>query len=98
MCFYGFLGLIFSIYLWLTILWSVGGGFNEFNKLEGKVRIFRWGFPGKNRRIILIYPIDQVESIKIKLKQGLNPKRVIYLQIRGKKEIPFNESWTAIDP
>nr|WEM32142.1 photosystem I assembly protein Ycf4 [Ostreobium sp. TRHA14-720] len=89
MCFYGFLGLIFSIYLWLTILWSVGGGFNEFNKLEGKVRIFRWGFPGKNRRIILIYPIDQVESIKIKLKQGLNPKRVIYLQIRGKKEIPL---------
>ena len=89
MCFYGFLGLIFSIYLWLTILWSVGGGFNEFNKLDGNIRIFRWGFPGKNRRINLIYPIDQVESIKIELKQGLNPKRMIYLQIRGKKEIPL---------
>ena len=89
MCFYGFLGLIFSIYLWLTILWSVGGGFNEFNKSEGNVRIFRWGFPGKNRRIILVYPIDQIESIKIELKQGLNPKRMIYLQVRGKKEIPL---------
>ena len=89
MCFYGFLGLIFSIYLLLTILWSVGGGFNEFNKIDGIVRIFRWGFPGKNRRIRLEYKIEQVEAIKIKLKQGLNPKRMIYLQIRGKKEIPL---------
>ena len=89
MCFYGFLGLIFSIYLWLTILWSVGGGFNEFNKVEGVVRIFRWGFPGKNRRILLEYNINQIESIKIELKQGLNPRRMIYLQIRGKKEIPL---------
>ena len=89
MCFYGFLGLIFSIYLWLTILWSIGGGFNEFNKLDGNIRIFRWGYPGKNRCLILNYPIDQVESIKIELKQGLNPKRMIYLQIRGKKDIPL---------
>ena len=89
MCFYGFLGLIFSFYLWLTILWSVGGGFNEFNKAKGIIRIFRWGFPGKNRRILLEYEISQVESIKIELKQGLNPRRMIYLQIRGKKEIPL---------
>ena len=89
MCFYGFLGLIFSVYLWLTILWSVGGGFNEFNKSEGIVRIFRWGFPGTNRRILLEYGIDQIESIKIELKQGLNPSRMIYLQVRGKKEIPL---------
>ena len=89
MCFYGFLGLIFSVYLWLTILWSVGGGFNEFNKSEGIVRIFRWGFPGTNRRILLEYNINQIESIKIELKQGLNPSRMIYLQVRGKKKIPL---------
>lgn len=91
MCFYGFLGLLFSIYLWLTIFWSVGGGFNEFNKKEGNIKIFRWGYPGKNRRIFLIYPIDQVESIKIELKQGLSPKRMIYLKIRGKSEIPLTK-------
>lgn len=91
MCFYGFLGLLFSIYLWLTILWSVGGGFNEFNKKDGNIKIFRWGYPGKNRRIFLVYPIDQVESIKIELKQGLNPKRTIYLKIRGKSEIPLTK-------
>lgn len=91
MCFYGFLGLLFSIYLWLTILWSVGAGFNEFNKKEGNIKIFRWGYPGRNRRIFLVYPIDQVESIKIELKQGLNPKRMIYLKIRGKPEIPLTK-------
>ena len=89
MCFYGFLGLIFSIYLWLTIFWSIGGGFNEFNKIDGVVRIFRWGFPGKNRRILLEYSINQIEAIRIELKQGFNPKRMIYLQIRGKNEIPL---------
>lgn len=58
MCFYGFLGLLFSIYLWFIIFWSVGGGFNEFNKKEGNIKIFRWGYFGKNRCIFLIYLID----------------------------------------
>jgi hypothetical protein len=89
MCFYGILGLIFSIYLWLTLFWSVGGGFNEFNKKEGIIRIFRWGFPGKNRRIDLSYPINEVEAIRVELKEGLNPKRTIYMRIKGKRDIPL---------
>ena len=89
MCFYGFLGILFSLYLWLTILWSVGGGFNEFNKKEGIVRIFRWGFPGKNRRIDLCYPIKEIEAVRVELKEGLNPRRTIYIRIKGKKDIPL---------
>ena len=89
MCFYGLLGIIFSIYLWLTIFWSVGSGFNEFDDDQQKVRIFRWGFPGKNRRINLYYNFNEIEGIKVEVKQGLNPKRNIYLQIRGKREIPL---------
>lgn len=89
MCFYGFLGLIFSLYLWLTILWSVGGGFNEFNKKDGLVRIFRWGFPGKNRRIDLCYQLKEVEAIRVELKEGLNPRRTIYIRVKGKKDIPL---------
>ena len=64
MCFYGLLGILFSFYLSLTILWSVGGGFNVFDKKNGIIRIFRWGYPGKNRRIDLTYPIDEVTAIK----------------------------------
>lgn len=89
MCFYGFLGLIFSIYLWLTIYWSVGGGFNEFNKKDGIVRIFRWGFPGRNRRIDLCYQLKDVEAIRVELKEGLNPRRTIYIRVKGKKDIPL---------
>lgn len=89
MCFYGFIGLLFSFYLWITIYWSVGGGFNEFNKKEGIVRIFRWGFPGKNRRIDLRYSIKDVEAIRVELKEGFNPRRTIYIRVKGKKDIPL---------
>nr|BBO58669.1 ycf4 protein [Ulva australis] len=89
MCFYGLLGIIFSCYLGLTILWSVGGGFNIFDKQNGIVRIFRWGFPGKNRRIDLTYPIDEVTAIRLELKDGLNPRRTIYLCVKGQRQIPL---------
>ena len=89
MLFYGFLGLIFSLYLWFTVLWRIGSGFNEFNKKDGFVRIFRWGFPGKNRRIDYSYPINEIESIKVVIQEGINPKRAIYMKLKGKKEIPL---------
>ena len=89
MCFYGLLGLLFSFYLVLTILWNVGGGFNLFDKQKGCVRIFRWGFPGANRRIDLSYALDEVLAIGLELKEGLNPKRTIYLCLKGQRQIPL---------
>lgn len=89
MCFYGAVGILFSLYLWLTIYWSIGGGYNEFNKKENIVRIFRWGFPGKNRKIDIVYSIKDIESIKIEFQEGLNPRRTIYMCVKGKKPIPL---------
>jgi hypothetical protein len=89
MSFYGSLGLLLSFYWVFNIFWNVGGGFNEFNKKEGKIRIFRWGYPGKNRRIDLSYSLKDVESIKVELKQGLDSQRTIYLKLKGKREIPL---------
>lgn len=89
MCFYGSLGFLLSIYWWLLIFWNVGGGFNEFNKKEGFIRIFRWGYPGKNRKINLIYTLKDVESIRVELKQGLDSQRTIYLKLKEKREIPL---------
>lgn len=63
--------------------WSVGGGFNEFNKKDGIVRIFRWGFPGKNRRIDLFYEMKNIEAIRVELKEGINPRRIIYIRVKG---------------
>lgn len=89
MSFYGSLGFLLSLYWWFLIFWNVGGGFNEFNKKEGFIRIFRWGYPGKNRRIDFSYPLKDVEAIKVELKQGLDPQRTIFLKLKGKREIPI---------
>ena len=43
MSFYGVLGVLFSSYLWFTIICNIGSGFNEINKKERMVRVFRWG-------------------------------------------------------
>lgn len=89
MCFYGSLGILLSIYWWLLIFWNVGGGFNEFNKKDGFIRIFRWGYPGKNRKIDLYYTLKDVEAIRVEIKQGLDAQRTIYLKLKGKREIPL---------
>lgn len=89
MSFYGTLGFLLSIYWSLLIFWNVGGGFNEFNKKDGFVRIFRWGYPGKNRKIDLSYSLKDIEAIRVELKQGLDSQRTIYLRLKGKREIPL---------
>jgi len=92
MCFYGLVGCLLGIYIWLIVLWDLGEGFNEFNLEKGEIRIFRWGFPGKNRRIDLQYPLQEVQSIRLEIQEGLNPKRVIYLRLKGNREIPLTRA------
>lgn len=89
MCFYGSLGFLLSIYWWFLIFWNVGGGFNEFNKKENFIRIFRWGYPGKNRKIDLYYTLKDVESIRVEIQQGLDSQRTIFLKLKGNREIPI---------
>jgi len=89
MSFYGSLGILLSLYWWFLIFWNVGAGFNEFNKKDGFIRVFRWGYPGKNRKIDLSYSLKDVEAIKVELKQGLDPQRTIFLKLKGKREIPL---------
>ena len=91
MCFYGSLGLLLSVYWWFLIFWNVGGGFNEFNKKEGFIRIFRWGYPGQNRKIDLYYTLKDVEFIRVELNQTgfSDSQRTIYLKLKGKNEIPL---------
>lgn len=89
MCFYGSAGILLSIYLWLTIFWNVGEGYNEFDKGNGLVRIFRWGYPGKDRRINIVYDIKDIQAIRVEIKEGINPRRVIYLKIKGTRDMPL---------
>ena len=89
MCFYGSLGFLLSFYWWFLIFWNVGGGFNEFNKKEGTIRIFRWGYPGKNRKIDLLYTFKDVESLRVELRDGLDAQRTLFIKFKGKGEIPL---------
>ncbi|MBD3885242.1 photosystem I assembly protein Ycf4 [Phormidium tenue FACHB-886] len=91
MGFYGVSALLLGAYLWLIVVLNVGGGYNEFNKETGQVTIFRQGFLGKNRTIELIYPIEDIQSIRVVLQEGLNPKRALYLKVKGKGEIPLTQ-------
>lgn len=91
MIFYGTLGITVSIFLWLTIIWNVGSGYNEFDKDQGKITIFRFSFPGKDREIILTYDLKSIKSIKVQIKDGLNPKREIYLCTKDDRKIPLTQ-------
>ena len=89
MSFYGVAGLTLSLYLWLTIAWDVGAGYNEFNKASNTARVFRFGFPGKNRRINLTSPLSDVRAVRVEVKDGVNPRRVLYLCVKGRGDIPL---------
>lgn len=89
MVFYGTVGLLFGLYTWFTIYWRIGSGFNEIDPYQDRVRIFRWGFPGKNRRIDLSYPINDIQAIRVDIQDGLTPKRAIYLVVKDLGAIPL---------
>jgi hypothetical protein len=91
--FYGTVGTLLGIFLWLTIWWDIGFGYNEFNKENQKVILYRKGFPGKNRELCLTFGFDEVRSIKMLIKEGLNPKRQLFLCLNDSREIPL----TGID-
>ena len=90
MMFYGTLSLGISIYTTITILLDIGSGYNEYNKLEKLIKIVRRGFPGKNREILLTYPLSNVRAIGIKITEGLNPTRSIYLCLKDERNIPLS--------
>ena len=89
MMFYGTLSFGLSTYIIATLFWDIGSGYNEYNKTENLVKVVRKGFPGKNRQILLTYPINNIKSIGIKISEGLNPERIIYLCLKDERKIPL---------
>ncbi|BAU10609.1 photosystem I assembly protein Ycf4 [Leptolyngbya sp. NIES-3755] len=89
MGFYGTAGLLLATYLWLSIALDLGGGYNEFNKETGAVKLFRWGFPGKNRRVEVDLKTADVQAIKVTLREGVNPRRSLYLKVKGMRDLPL---------
>lgn len=92
MVFYGLLGLTLAAYVTLTMIWGVGGGVNIFDKQRAYVRIFRWGYPGKHRKIDITVPLSEVSAVRLALGSGGAPSaraRRLYLCASGNREIPL---------
>lgn len=89
MTFYGTIGSLLSIFLGITIIFNVGGGYNSYNLETQEISIFRIGFPGFQNEILLKYMLKDIKSIKLTITEGLNPKREIYLLTKDKKQIPL---------
>ncbi|MEL6493736.1 MAG: photosystem I assembly protein Ycf4 [Cyanobacteria bacterium J06623_7] len=87
--FYGVAGSLLATYLWLLLVWNVGGGYNEFNKSTGTVTIARQGYPGKNRRVKVEFPIADVLSVRAEIREGLSPKRALYLRSKKRRDVPL---------
>nr|YP_010514154.1 photosystem I assembly protein Ycf4 [Strongylodon macrobotrys]UXL85807.1 photosystem I assembly protein Ycf4 [Strongylodon macrobotrys] len=106
MAFYGIGGLLISFDLWWIILWDVGGGYDIFDKKEKKVRFIRWGFPGKNRCIILEIPMKEIQSIRIitGVQEGgiftrtLTYESIVYMETIEQGFIPLTRIENNLDP
>jgi hypothetical protein len=89
MTFYGFIGILLGIFLLLNIIFDVGGGYNKYDKNKERIDLFRIGFPIGTHEIYLTYKFEEVKSIKLRIEDGLNPKREIYLITKDKRQIPL---------
>jgi len=87
--FYGTVGSILGIFISLTVWWNVGSGYNEYNRDLQQVKLYRRGFPGKNRELIFNFSFDEIKSIKMRIKEGINPKRQLLLCLVDNREIPL---------
>jgi hypothetical protein len=58
-----------------------------------KVSLYRKGFPGKNRELMFSFSFNEIKSIKMRIKDGINPKRQLLLCLTDSREIPL----TGID-
>lgn len=91
--FYGTIGVLIGLFLFLTIWWDIGFGYNEYDQKIKKITIYRRSFPGPNRNLKLMFNFSETKSIKVRITEGLNPKRQLFLCLKDNREIPL----TAID-
>ena len=81
MFFYGSLTVRSSLYIFVGRSWSLGSGFNEYNKEEGKLYIFRLRFPGQNRRRELFYSFLELKTLYLDRRSYLMKQVMIHLNL-----------------
>ena len=95
--FYGTLAIFLSILLSLWSYEKVGSGYNEYDKEENVVRIFRKGFSFLNNNIYLVYPFSEIINIELEIVDNITPRRVLYLCLKDSRKIPLTPSNILLD-
>lgn len=98
MLFYGTGAIGIGCYLFFTIFLNIGSGYNEFSRKDQVVRIVRVGFPGQNQSLFFSYEFQNLQSVKLIIKQGLNPRSNILLVLKDKREIPLFPAQFLFNP
>jgi hypothetical protein len=88
--FYGVAGTLLELYLLYVMAINYGSGYNEFDRHNGKVTIFRRGLI-KSRNFEFTYKIADVQAVRVEIRNGLSPKRSLYLRVKGKGDLPLSE-------
>ena len=47
------------------------------------------GYPGKNRRVEINIPLAEVQSVRAEIRDGLSPKRTLYLRSKKRRDVPL---------
>ena len=97
--FYGTSSILLSFLIFLLIKFNIGSGTNIYDIESKVIRISRQGFPNftkklkiKQKNIYLVYPFSQIFNIELEIKDGIAPRRVIYIILKDGRRIPLTPS------
>lgn len=83
MSFYEIAGLFINSYLWFTLFWNVGSGYDWFDRKEWILSIFCWEFVKKKLSHLFVIFMKDIQSIIIKVKEDIYVCGVLYMNIKG---------------
>ena len=83
---YGVAAVLLATYLWTVIGLDVGAGSNRFDRGSGEATITRRAF----RSVIDVrIPLQQIQAVKLEVRDGLNPRRRLSLRVQGRRDMPL---------
>lgn len=64
MYFYGVIGMYITLCALCMLCLDIGAGFNEIDHTLGVMLVFRWGFPGPNRKVLTRFLIRDIVGVR----------------------------------
>jgi len=83
---YGLAAALLATYLWAVIAIDVGAGANQFDKASGTLTVTRRGF---RQLISVTTPLNDIQAVKVDVRDGLNPRRRLALRVQGRRDLPL---------